>query len=96
MLTRYGPQESQVYFHSDDSNLRQHIWLELIKDYDGGINYHLGKANIVVDALSHEKYSSATFARKMRLELCREIRYLNLAMVNETTMVVEVDHMLEA
>jgi hypothetical protein len=31
----------------------------------------------------------------MRLELCREIRYLNLAMVNETVMAVEVEAMLE-
>jgi hypothetical protein len=83
-------------FTQTDSNLRQHIWLELIKDYDGGINNHQGKANIVVDALSHEKYCSATFAKKMRLELCREIRYLNLAMVNETTVVVEVEPMLKA
>jgi hypothetical protein len=33
-------------------NLTQRRWLELIKDFDLGINYHLGKANIVVDALS--------------------------------------------
>jgi hypothetical protein len=31
----------------------------------------------------------------MRLELRREIRYLNLAMVNETVMAVEVEAMLE-
>jgi hypothetical protein len=31
-------------------NLRQCRWLELIKDYDIRINYHLGKANIVADA----------------------------------------------
>jgi hypothetical protein len=28
-----------------DLNLRQRRWLELIKDYDLGINYHPGKAN---------------------------------------------------
>jgi hypothetical protein len=32
--------------------MRQHRWLELIKDYDLEINYHLGKANVVADALS--------------------------------------------
>ena len=31
-------------------NLRQRRWLELIKDYDLIINYHLGKANVVADA----------------------------------------------
>jgi hypothetical protein len=37
-------------------NLRQRRWLELIKDYDLGINYHPGKANVVVDALSHRSH----------------------------------------
>ena len=35
-----------------DLNLRQHQWLELFKDYDCIIDYHPGKANVVVDALS--------------------------------------------
>jgi hypothetical protein len=39
-------------FTQPDLNLRQRRWVELIKDYDLGINYHLGKANIVADALS--------------------------------------------
>jgi ribonuclease HI len=30
-------------------NLRQRRWLEVIKDYDLGINYHHGKANVVAD-----------------------------------------------
>ena len=33
-------------------NLRQCIWMELIKDYDCVINYHLEKANVVANALS--------------------------------------------
>ena len=32
-------------------NLRQRRWLELFKDYDCIIDYHLGKANMVADAL---------------------------------------------
>ena len=28
--------------------------MELLKDYDCTINYHLGKANVVVDALSRK------------------------------------------
>jgi hypothetical protein len=67
----------------------------LIKDYDIEINYHPGKGNIIADALSRKKYCNATIARRMRPELLQEIRYLNLTMVNETTMVVEVEPMLE-
>jgi hypothetical protein len=32
-------------FTQSNLNLRQRTWLELIKDYDLGINYHPGKAN---------------------------------------------------
>lgn len=35
-------------------NLRQRRWLELLKDYDLIIDYHLGKANVVEDALSQK------------------------------------------
>ncbi|GKA02081.1 hypothetical protein Tco_0674746 [Tanacetum coccineum] len=33
-------------------NMRQHRWLELLADYDYEIRYHLGKANVVADALN--------------------------------------------
>jgi hypothetical protein len=36
-------------FTQPDLNLMQRRWLELIKDYDLGINYHPGKANVVAD-----------------------------------------------
>jgi hypothetical protein len=39
-------------FTQKDLNLRQHHWLELIKDYGLEIHYHPGKANLVADALS--------------------------------------------
>jgi hypothetical protein len=68
----------------------------LIKDYDLGINYHPGKANVVVDALSRKKYCNATFAKRIQPELQREIEYLNLGMVNEATVMMEVEPTLEA
>jgi hypothetical protein len=34
--------------------MRQQRWLELIKDYELEANYHPGKANVIVDALSHD------------------------------------------
>jgi hypothetical protein len=35
-----------------DLNMRQRRWLELIKDYELEVHYHLRKANVVADALS--------------------------------------------
>jgi hypothetical protein len=69
--------------------------LELIKDYDLGINYHPGKANVVADALSRKKYCNATFARRMQPELRREIEHLNLGMVSEAKLTMEVEPTLE-
>jgi hypothetical protein len=68
----------------------------LIKDYDFGINYHPGKANVIADALSQRKYCKATFARRMQPELRREIKYINLAIVNGATVTMEVEPTLEA
>ena len=53
--------KSLKYFLTQrELNLRQRRWLELIKDYDLVIDYHLGKANVVADALSRK--SSITLA----------------------------------
>jgi hypothetical protein len=66
----YSDHKSLKYiFTLDDLNLRQRRWLELIKDYDLGINYHPRKANVVANALSRKKYCDATFARRMQPEL---------------------------
>ncbi|GJR73634.1 putative reverse transcriptase domain-containing protein [Tanacetum coccineum] len=35
--------------------MRQRRWLELLSDYDCEIRYHLGKANVVTDALSRKE-----------------------------------------
>ncbi|KAL0552057.1 hypothetical protein IC582_011150 [Cucumis melo] len=44
--------------------MRQKRWLELMKDYDCEIQYHPGKANVVVDALSRKVAHSAVLITK--------------------------------
>ena len=55
--------------------MRQRRWLELIKDYDLGNNYHPGKANVVADALSRKTSCNhmeiPTFDKDLRNELGR-------------------------
>ena len=51
----YTDHKSLKYFPSQrELNLRQRRWMELIKDYDCVIDYHMGKANVVADALSRK------------------------------------------
>jgi hypothetical protein len=93
----YSDHKSLKYiFTQDDLNLRQRRWLELIKDYDIGINYHNGKANVVADALSRKRYYNTTFARRMQQELRREMEYLNLGMLNESKVTMEVEPTITA
>jgi hypothetical protein len=58
--------------------------LELIKNYDLGINYHPGKANGVADALSHRSHVSQLVVDSMPFELCKEFDKLNLRIVTNT------------
>ncbi|GKC14666.1 putative reverse transcriptase domain-containing protein, partial [Tanacetum coccineum] len=44
----------QYILNQNELNLRQRRWIELLSDYDCEIRYHLGKANVVVDALSRK------------------------------------------
>jgi hypothetical protein len=62
-------------------NLRQRRWLELIKDYDLGINYHPGKANVVVDALSRRSHVSQLVVHSMPFELCEELTSSTLGLL---------------
>jgi hypothetical protein len=77
-------------------NLKQRSWLELIKDYDLGINYHPGKANIVADALSRRSNLNMLATRELLPEFCKEFEKLNLGWVSNIEVIeMEVDSTLE-
>jgi hypothetical protein len=83
-------------FSQSDLNVRQRRWLEFIKDYDLGINYHLGKANMVADALSRRSHINMLATRELLLEFYKEFEKLNLGWVSNTEVItMKVDSMLE-
>jgi hypothetical protein len=62
----YTDHKSLKYiFTQSELNMRQRSWLELVKDYDLEIHYHLGKANVVADALSRKSYVNMAVAFQM-------------------------------
>ena len=87
----YTDHKSLKYiFTQKDLNLRQRKWLELIKDYNLGINYHHGKANVVADALSRKPQDNLLLGHHLLLrhqlppELCAEMEKLNLGLLNQS------------
>ena len=51
----YSDHKSLKYiFTQRDLNMRQHRWMEFLKDYDFTLHYHHGKENVVADALSRK------------------------------------------
>jgi hypothetical protein len=63
-------------------NMRQRIWLELIKDYDLEVHYHLGKANVVADALSRKAQCHCMIMDARITTLCDELCKLNIEVVS--------------
>jgi hypothetical protein len=83
-------------FTQKDLNLRQLSWLELIKDYDLEIHYHLGKANLIADALSWKDYAHAAMATQLPNMLAEEFDRLNLGIVSHAEGVtIEVEPIFE-
>ena len=68
----------QYLFMQKELNMRQRRWIELIKDYECTNEYHLGKANVVADALSRRPMSSISHLRAMHLPRLKELRSLRV------------------
>jgi hypothetical protein len=69
--------------------------LELIKDYDLGINYHPGKANVLADALSQRSHLNQLIVEQMPFDLYEELDKLNLRLVaNIEVVAMEIDSTL--
>nr|GEU89009.1 putative reverse transcriptase domain-containing protein [Tanacetum cinerariifolium] len=64
----------QHIFDQKELNMRQRRWIELFSDYDCKIRYHLGKANVVGDALSRKEQLKPRRARAISLTIYSSIK----------------------
>jgi hypothetical protein len=65
--------------------------LELLKDYDLGINYHPEKANVAADALRRRSHVNQLVVKSILSELCDEFDKLSLKiMANMEVVEMEV------
>ena len=60
-------------------NLRQRMWLELIKDYNLVIDYYHGKATVVADALSRKFSVTLAHIRIAYVPLLLDIKTLGIS-----------------
>ena len=68
----------QYLFTHKELNMRQRRWVEFIKDYECTIEYHPGKANVVVDALNRKPTGSISHLKVVYLPILVELRSLGV------------------
>jgi hypothetical protein len=73
-------------FTQADLNMRQRIWLELIKDYNLEVHYHPGKANVVVDALSQKSQCNCMVMDSRINTLCDELSKMRIEVIPSGTL----------
>nr|GEZ74423.1 putative reverse transcriptase domain-containing protein [Tanacetum cinerariifolium] len=77
------PKSLQHIFSQKEMNIGQRRWIELFSNYACEIRYHLGKANIVVDALSRKERVKPKRVRAMNINLQSSIKDKILAAQKE-------------
>ncbi|GJX63815.1 putative reverse transcriptase domain-containing protein [Tanacetum coccineum] len=73
----------QHIFDQKELNMHQMRWIELFSDYECEIRYHLGKANVVADALSRKEQVKPRRVQEMALTIQSGIRGMILAVQGE-------------
>jgi hypothetical protein len=81
-----GHKSLKYIFTQSDLNMRQRRWLELIKDYELEVHYHPGKANVIVDVLSHKAHCNYLSAIRLTGEESSTRVLPNLSLLNITLM----------
>ena len=61
-------------------NLRQRRWLELIKDYDLIIDYHIEKTNVVADVLSRKSFVTLAHIHTAYVLLLLDLKTMRISL----------------
>nr|GEW15369.1 putative reverse transcriptase domain-containing protein [Tanacetum cinerariifolium] len=69
----------QHIFDQKELNMRQRRWIELFSDYECEIRYHLGKANVVADALSRKERVKPRRVQTMAMNILSGVKGMILA-----------------
>ncbi|GKF17482.1 putative reverse transcriptase domain-containing protein [Tanacetum coccineum] len=79
----------QHIFNQKELNIHQRHWIELFNDYDCVIRYHLGKENVVADALSRKERVKPKRVRVINMTIQSSIKDRILAAQNKASEVVD-------
>ncbi|GJU99662.1 putative reverse transcriptase domain-containing protein [Tanacetum coccineum] len=74
----YAIRQLKHILDQKELNMRQRRWLELLSDYDYDICYHLGKANIVADALDQKERINPLRVRALVMTISLNLPVQNL------------------
>ncbi|GKA92251.1 putative reverse transcriptase domain-containing protein, partial [Tanacetum coccineum] len=69
----------QHIFDQKELNMHQRRWIELFSDYECEIRYHLGKANVVADALRRKERVKPKRVRAMTMTIQYGVKVMILA-----------------
>ncbi|GKE96599.1 putative reverse transcriptase domain-containing protein [Tanacetum coccineum] len=73
----------QHIFDQKELNMRQRRWIQLFSDYKCEIRYHLGKANVVADALSRRERVRPKRVRAIAMTIQSGVKRMILAAQSE-------------
>lgn len=62
--------------------MRHEEWFDLEKKHSCGINYHSGKANVVIDALIHKSQSKLVYSITQEDKLYESFEKINLEIIH--------------